>query len=1009
MPKPASKATSLFDNMTRSTLLRSLWRSRLGDLREQSLIRQGKGWFHISGMGHEALAAIALQMEPEDYAFPYYRDRAFCIQRGLSDFDLALAFYAKRESSSGGRQLTGHFSDRSLNIWSHPSPVGAHLLPACGAAWGMQLDGKKNVVYASLGEASARQGDFFEAVCFAKERMLPVVFVVEDNRIAISTSTTNTNPIALGVLNEEEWCRVDGSDIEAVAAAGKKAIEHARAGRGPAFIWCDVERFSNHSSADDQRMYRAAEELESIHLRDPIAVYQQSMIEDGLLTTEGAKALEEEIREEVRAAYQQASTMQDPLAEECALHLTGDPSTPGDMPAIGLGDSCRMLDAVNKTFHNVLDTMPDVVFFGEDIADPKGGVFNLTKGLSTKDPSRTVNSPLAESTIMGVSVGLASYGKRPCFEIQFVDFIYPGWNQLVSNMATLRWRSFGQWKCPLVIYAPCGGYLPGGALWHSQAGEASFARVPGIRVAVPSTPADAAGLFWTALHGQDPTIILLPKHLMWAEQPVTDVTPVPLGRARIVREGSLLTLVTWGNCIELVEESLEAMDAELDIELIDLRSIQPWDKEAIACSIQKTGRLLIVQEDNISASVGQMIVAEMCGRHNVLQNLKSPPIIVSKEDVHVGFNPIYEYAALPDRERIAAAIDRLLASTLQSALEKETAYFPSVSNTVHAATMIAPEESVPSAATKMITVPILGEGIRVARVVSILKQSGETVRADDPLCEVETDKAVFPIECDEDGVLGEWQIAQDDEVKVGQDLIALMMSGAAPRPVMLTSPETPDAIKRTGGLSQEALKQLQGIVPATIDMTCRWETVRDARLRSKKTPGGTLSTATMTAWAVLQAMKKHERFASVVRGNELVYDPDRLDLGVAVALPGDALETAVVKNAQKLDWESFQDVFNEALRSTRRGEVESKNRVSLTISSMGAYNVRSAIPIVVPPSIATLFIGAPYQLPDPKSENGGTMEVASLVLTFDHRWINGVGAAAFLSDVRKGIERFDLT
>lgn len=1009
MPKPASKATSLLDNMTRSTLLRALWRSRLGDLREQSLIRQGKGWFHISGMGHEALAAIALQMEPEDYAFPYYRDRAFCIQRGLSDFDLALAFYAKRESSSGGRQLTGHFSDRSLNIWSHPSPVGAHLLPACGAAWGMQLDGKKNVVYASLGEASARQGDFFEAVCFAKERMLPVVFVVEDNRIAISTSTTNTNPIALGVLNEEEWCRVDGSDIEAVAAAGKKAIEHARSGRGPTFIWCDVERFSNHSSADDQRMYRAAEELESIHLRDPIAVYQQSMIEDGLLTTEGAKALEEEIREEVRAAYQKASTMQDPLAEECALHLTGDPSTPRDMPAIGLGDSCRMLDAVNKTFHNALETMPDVVFFGEDIADPKGGVFNLTKGLSTKDPSRTVNSPLAESTIMGVSVGLASYGKRPCFEIQFVDFIYPGWNQLVSNMATLRWRSFGQWKCPLVIYAPCGGYLPGGALWHSQAGEASFARVPGIRVAVPSTPADAAGLFWTALHGQDPTIILLPKHLMWAEQPVTDVTPVPLGRARIVREGSLLTLVTWGNCIELVEESLEAMDAELDIELIDLRSIQPWDKVVIAHSIQKTGRLLIVQEDNISASVGQMIVAEMCGRHNVLQNLKSPPIIVSKEDVHVGFNPIYEYAALPDRERIAAAIDRLLASTLQSELEKEPAYFPSASNTVHAATMIAPEESAPPAATKMITVPILGEGIRVARVVSILKQSGETVKADDPLCEVETDKAVFPIECDEDGVLGEWQIAQDDEVKVGQDLIALTISGAPAGPVMPTSSETLDAMKRTGGLSQEALKQLQGIVPATIDMTCRWETVRDARLRSKKTPGGTLSTATMTAWAVLQAMKKHERFASVVRGNELVYDPDRLDLGVAVALPGDALETAVVKNAQKLDWESFQDVFNEALRSTRRGEVESKNRVSLTISSMGAYNVRSAIPIVVPPSIATLFIGAPYQLPDPKSENGGTMEVASLVLTFDHRWINGVGAAAFLSDVRKGIERFDLT
>ena len=1010
MPKSILKAPLPLDSPRRHALLRVLWRSRLGDLREQSLIRQGKGWFHISGMGHEALAALALHMEPEDYAFPYYRDRAFCLQRGLTDHDMALAFYAKRDSSSGGRQLTGHFSDRALNIWSHPSPVGAHLLPACGAAWGMQLDDKMGVVYASLGEASARQGDFFEAVCFAKERKLPIVFVVEDNRIAISTTTTETNPIALGVLNQGEWRRVDGSDIEAVAIAGQQAIEHARSGQGPAFIWCDVERFSNHSSADDQRMYRAADELDSMHERDPIAVFQRNMIADGLMTEADATALEEELREEIRAAYQQASATVDPLAEECALHLMGDPSTPDSMPELDLGDSCRMLDAVNKTFHSAMATMPDVVFFGEDIADPKGGVFNLTKGLSSKDPRRAVNSPLAESTIMGVSVGLASYGKLPCFEIQFVDFIYPGWNQLVSNMATLRWRSFGHWKCPLVIYAPCGGYLPGGALWHSQAGEASFARIPGIRVVVPSTPADAAGLFWTALNGQDPTIILLPKHLMWAEQKIKNVTPVPLGQARTVREGSLLTLVTWGNCIELVEETLESMDADLDIELIDLRSIQPWDRESIAASIQKTGRLIIVQEDNISASVGQMIVAEMCGRHEVLQSLKSPPVIVSKEDVHVGFNPIYEYAVLPDCQRIAAALERLLATTLLSALEKDTS--STYVNATTESAMIVPEETAPTAAStssKTITVPILGEGIRVARVVSILKKSGEAVKADDPLCEVETDKAVFPIECDEDGVLGDWQISEEDEVKVGQDLIEITLAAASVAPVSSASESVPDeALKRTGGLSQEAVKQLQGIVPATIDVTCRWERVRDARLRSKKTPGGTLSTATMSAWAVLQAMKKHERFASVVRGSELVYDTERFDLGVAVALPGDALETAVVKNVNELDWDSFPRVFNESLRRTRHGELDSKNRVPLTISSMGAYNVRSAIPIVVPPSIATLFIGAPYLLPDPKSKDGGTIEVCSLVLTFDHRWINGVGAAAFLSDVRKGIERFDL-
>jgi 2-oxoisovalerate dehydrogenase E1 component len=486
------------------------------------------------------------------------------------------------------------------------------------------------------------------------------------------------------------------------------------------------------------------------------------------------------------------------------------------------------------------------------------------------------------------------------------------------------------------------------------------------------------------------------------------VAAVPLGEARIIREGNLLTLLTWGNCVELVEETLDEMEAELDVELIDLRSIQPWDRETIATSILKTGRLMVVQEDNISASVGQMILAEMCGRRDILQSLKSPPVIVSKDDVHVGFNPIYEYAALPDKDRIQSALDRLLASTLETALDKMTVPTSAVNS--DASDMIAPEESAPSSNSKAITVPILGEGIRVARVVSILKHPGETIRADDALCEVETDKAVFPIECDEDGILGEWCVSVDDEVKVGQDLVELKMNGpvSGVPPVQKEVSLPSDEQKRTGGLSQEAVKQLQGIIPATIDITCRWEAVRDARLRSKKTAAGTMSTTTMCAWAVTQAIKKHERFASVVRDNDLVYDPERFDLGVAVALPGDALETAVVKRANQLEWDAFPEVFNEALRRTRHGEADSKNRVSISISSMAAYNVRSAIPIVVPPAIATLFIGAPYQLPDPKSKEGGTMEVCSLVLTFDHRWINGVGAAAFLSDVRKGIERFDL-
>ncbi|MEM7790040.1 MAG: thiamine pyrophosphate-dependent enzyme [Verrucomicrobiota bacterium] len=1009
MGKQAIEPSQALDEKSQKALLEVLWRSRKGDLREQSLIRQGKGWFHISGMGHEAVAAFALLMRAGDYAFPYYRDRAFCLQRGVSDHDLALSFYAKRDSSSGGRQLTGHFSDRSLNIWSHPSPVGAHLLPACGAAWGMQLDGSDNVVYASVGEAAARQGDFFEAVCFAKERSLPIIFVVEDNRIAISTSTVRTNPLAMNVLNRSDWIRVDGSDIIGVHRAGMEAFKKARSGQGPAFIWCDVERFSNHSSADDQRMYRAADDLETMHSRDPILIYQNALIEAGVISQSEAADLEESVTEKIRDVYRLAGQAEDPLGEETGLHLFGDDVTSTACP-VSLKSSCRMIDAVNRTMHAGMDSNPDVVFFGEDIADPKGGVFNLTKGLSTKDPSRAVNSPLAESTILGVAVGLASYGKRPCVEIQFVDFIYPGWNQLVSNMATLRWRSFGAWKCPLIIYAPYGGYLPGGALWHSQAGEASFLRIPGIRVVVPSTPEDAAGYFWTAMHGEDPVIILLPKHLMWAEQRTEEqLTALPLGKARIIKEGSLLTLVTWGNCVELVENTLASMETQLDVELIDLRSISPWDRTKIFDSLSKTGRLLIVQEDNVSASVGQMIIAEVCQEQRILEILKSPPLLVSKTDVHVGFNPIYEYAALPDEARVRAAIEHVLSNALTSALRFDT---PESKENVlmqrkDEHEMTKPFES--GSSSKVISVPILGEGIRSARVVSILKEVGEAVHADDALCEVETDKAVFPIESDEDGVIESWAIGEDDEVEVGQELAVLKMKKpGGVDPVGKTETHSYEVMKQSAGLSLEAIRQLEGIVPATIDMTCRWESVRDARLRSKASGGNTISTATMAAWSVVQAMKKHKRFASYIKASQLTHDSERFDLGVAVALPNDVLETAVVQDANTFNWEEFRESFNAALRKTRHGEVVSKNRVSLTISSMGAYNVRSAIPVVVPPSVATLFIGAPYTLPDPRSKNENAMEVVSLVLTFDHRWVNGVGAAAFLSDVRKGIERFDL-
>jgi pyruvate/2-oxoglutarate dehydrogenase complex dihydrolipoamide acyltransferase (E2) component len=313
--------------------------------------------------------------------------------------------------------------------------------------------------------------------------------------------------------------------------------------------------------------------------------------------------------------------------------------------------------------------------------------------------------------------------------------------------------------------------------------------------------------------------------------------------------------------------------------------------------------------------------------------------------------------------------------------------------------------------SKTIHVPILGEGIRVARVVAVHKEVGDAVKADDALCEVETDKAVFPIESDVSGILTEWKVELEGEVKVGEELVVLEVESTGPvesKTANTAVIDPAESVPPQGGLSSEAIQQLQGIVPATIDMTCRWEAVRDARLRSKAAGGGTLSTAIMAAWSVVKAMQRHERFASYVRGGVLKHDADSFDLGIAVALPGDVLETAVIPEANTLEWEQFPESVNASLREARNGSLASKKRVALTISSLGAHNVRSAIPVVVPPSIATLFIGAPYQMPDPKSKDGEFMEVVSLVLTFDHRWVNGVGAAAFLSAVRKGIEGFDL-
>lgn len=638
-------------------LLELMYLSREGDRREGILLRQSKGWFQVAGMGHEALATIAKLLHQDDYLFPYYRDRAMVLARGVTNKELAEAYFAKRSSSSAGRQMPGHYSSRKKNVWSVPTPTGGNLLPACGVAWGMQLEGKDGVVVATIGDAATRQGEFYEAVVFAVERKLPVIFMIEDNHYGISTNTDRFNPFNLDIFLDTGGLKhINARSVDVLAEMGARAIEKARNGEGPSVLVCDLDRLCSHTSSDDHRVYRPAAEIEKMSERDPITLLADELIEKGELTADFWDRKKKEIEEQVDREYREAEEAADPEASHLMDELLGPAPTPEPV-ALKTDERWRMVDAVNQTLLAGLNDDRRRVCFGEDIEDPKGGVFGLTSGLSTAHPDRVFNSPLAEATIAGVACGLASYGMRPVFELQFVDFVGPAWNQISQNWATLRWRTHGDWTCPIVLYAPYGAYLPGGSLWHSQANESAFAHIPGLRVVVPSTPEDASGLLWTAMHAEDPTLVLLPKHLIRQPAVAPDqAQAVPFGKARVRQEGTDVTLVCWGNCVEIAEQSVKQLGGDVSVEVIDLRSIQPWDQETIAASLAKTGRLVVVQEDSESCSVGQMIISTMSAQTDSFYSYLSAPRLVSKPDVHIGYNPIYEYAALPSADDVTEAI-----------------------------------------------------------------------------------------------------------------------------------------------------------------------------------------------------------------------------------------------------------------------------------------------------------------------------------------------------------------
>ena len=640
-------------------ILEWMWAARASDLAEQHLIRQGKGWIHIPSQGHESLAALGGLMRPGDLLFPYYRDRALLFARGVTAQQVADDFVANARSSTCGKQMPFHGTFREHGIFPPVTPTGSQCLPAAGAAWGVRKTGDDRVVVCTIGDAATRQGEFYEACCFALQERLPIVFVVEDNGYGISTPTARHLPFRLGMFADATYVACDGRRVDEVVEAGRAAIARARSGEGPSILLVELDRMTSHTNSDDHRIYRADDDIRRMQERDPVTYAERLAVSLGALSEEDLPRMRASCTRSVDSAYDACLAVEAPHRRVAASHLYGDaPPAPPVPPH--LRSARTMVAAWNATLAEALERVSGTIVFGEDVEDPKGGVFGFTKGLSTRFPDRVVNAPLAEATIVGVGVGLAALGFRPVVELQFIDFAAPAFNQLVTQAATLRWRSNAQWTCPLVIMAPYGAYLPAGGTWHSQSNEGTFAHIPGLRVVVPSAPDDVAELLWTALHQDDPTLLLLPKHLMRARAESARAALGGIGSARTLRAGTDVTVVTWGNCVELAMEAAQQCAGRWSVEVIDLVSLVPCDWPAIEGSVAKTGRLVVVTEDTRTCSFGQAVVCEMVSSAARFNLLFSPPVLVAREDGHIPFHPDLEYALLPDLARVTGAIEEVM-------------------------------------------------------------------------------------------------------------------------------------------------------------------------------------------------------------------------------------------------------------------------------------------------------------------------------------------------------------
>ncbi|HEX8817942.1 MAG TPA: dehydrogenase E1 component subunit alpha/beta [Terriglobales bacterium] len=718
--KPAP-AAGKYDGLTGDQLIaayRIMHTSRRLDDREILLKRQQKIFFQISGAGHEAVGVAAgFVLKPAyDWFYPYYRDRALCLTLGATPYEMLLeGVGAADDPNSGGRQMPSHWGFPKLNVVTQSSPTGSQVLQAVGCAEAgryfhdrpgaaKKVDGDyrqfkdvmfhgDEVTYVSLGDGTTSEGEFWEGLNSAANRKLPVLFVVQDNEYAISvpvevqTAGGNISRLVAGFPNFH-FEEVEGTDLIASYAAFSRAVAHCRSGSGPAFVHAHVIRPYSHSLSDDEKLYRPESERREETARDPLTKLQMFLIREGILDEAGINRVEQEVEDELQNAVDRAleaplpaldsysafvySPSLDVRSEVFDTQPVSEPGADGKPPA-----PKTMADLINSVLKDEMARDERIVVFGEDVADcsreyhlsdpsikGKGGVFKLTAGLQAKYGSdRVFNSPLAEANIVGRATGMATRGVKPVAEIQFFDYIWPAMMQLRDELPLMRWRSNNGFTSPVVVRVAIGGYLTGGAIYHSQCGESIFTHTPGMHVVFPSNALDAAGLLRTALRCDDPVLFLEHKRLYRetfgrAPYPGPDYM-IPFGKAKIVQPGDDLTVITYGATVPRALQAAQRLQREehVSVELIDLRSLNPFDWETIAASVGKTNRVIVAHEDMLSWGYGAEIVARIADQ--LFDQLDAPVRRVAAKDTFVAYQPALEDVILPQAEDFYRAMKEL--------------------------------------------------------------------------------------------------------------------------------------------------------------------------------------------------------------------------------------------------------------------------------------------------------------------------------------------------------------